>query len=188
MPSWWTTHTSSTHDPAEDRVVRVAGPVNAVARGGVSQRHGRRAVAGVAGVPEMIGSVVADQDVAALADLAVPGVAARCRRRPGSPGSASRRPTARRAGPAGRPAGASSGARQDRKTSGEAKASQRAVRPMNHRASSFRMRSAGHRLRSLVGSGGARWTVAIGPSCAVHHTLRSAHRDGTLKSVIQMGR
>ncbi len=60
----------------EDRVFRVAGPVNAVGRGGVSQRHRRRSVAGIAGVPEMKGSVVADQDVAALADLAVPGVAA----------------------------------------------------------------------------------------------------------------
>ena len=60
----------------EDRVVGVAGPVDAVARGGMPERHGRRAVAGIAGVPEVIGSVVADQDVAALADLAVPGVAA----------------------------------------------------------------------------------------------------------------
>ena len=60
----------------EDRVFGIAGPVNAVARGGQAQRHGRRAVAGVAGVPETIGSIVADQDIASLADLAVPGVAA----------------------------------------------------------------------------------------------------------------
>ncbi len=59
----------------EDRVVGVAGPVNAVARSGMAQRHGRRPVAGVAGVPEMIGSIVVDQDVASFADFAVPGVA-----------------------------------------------------------------------------------------------------------------
>ena len=59
----------------ENRVFGVAGPVNAVARGGQAQRHGRRAVAGVAGVPETVGSIVADQDVASFADLAVPGVA-----------------------------------------------------------------------------------------------------------------
>ena len=59
----------------EDGVFGVASPMNAVARGGQPQRHGRRAVDGIAGVPETIGSIVADQDVAALADLAVPGVA-----------------------------------------------------------------------------------------------------------------
>ena len=60
----------------ENRVSGVAGPVNAVARSGMAQRHGRRAVAGIAGVPEMISSIVADQDIAALADFAIPGVAA----------------------------------------------------------------------------------------------------------------
>ena len=59
----------------ENRVFGVAGPVNAVARGGQPQRHGRRPVARVAGVPETVGSIVADQDVASLADLAVPGIA-----------------------------------------------------------------------------------------------------------------
>ena len=61
--------------PVENGVFGIAGPMNAVARGGQPQRHGRRAVAGVAGVPETVGSVVADQDVAPLADLAVPGIA-----------------------------------------------------------------------------------------------------------------
>src|SRR5579863_3817149 len=58
----------------EDWVGRVARPVDAVARCGVAERHRRRSVGGVAGVPEMVDRVISDQDVAAFADLAVPGV------------------------------------------------------------------------------------------------------------------
>ena len=41
----------------------------------MAERHRGRAVAGVSRVPEIIVSIVAEQDVASLADLAVPGVA-----------------------------------------------------------------------------------------------------------------
>ena len=60
----------------EDRVGRVAVPADAVARGGVSQGHGGWSVVGIAGVPQVVSAVVADEDIAAFADLAVPGVAA----------------------------------------------------------------------------------------------------------------
>ncbi len=98
---------------------------------------------GVAGVPETIGSIVADQDVAALADLAVPGVASRAGedrvlrdRRPAGQWPGGRGLLEDRPGEIGgqrRPPGSRAREARPRRcqTSGAS---------MNHRASSSRMR------------------------------------------------
>src|SRR5262249_44473382 len=57
--------------PGEDRVGRVARPAQAVGRGGVAEELGRREVVVVAGVPQVVRPALAE-DIAALADLAVP--------------------------------------------------------------------------------------------------------------------
>ena len=108
----------------------------------------------------------------------------RCRRRPGSRGSASRRPMARRAGPAGRPAARDwRPAVPVRITSerGEAKASQTSGASMNHLRVPPGCEWPGivcDRCRAR-----SRQRVAIAPRpVALHLTLRSANLDGTLNS------
>ena len=74
-PRCFRTKTSSSPGPGVDRVGRVARPVQAVGRGGVAEELGGRTLVVVAGVPEVEHLAVAE-DVPALPDLSVPGVAA----------------------------------------------------------------------------------------------------------------
>ena len=118
--------------PEKIGLLGIAGPVNAIARGGMAQRHRRRPVDRRSRCTKGDMFHRRRPGCSPARGSCGPRCRGRCRRRPGSQGSASRRPNARRraSGRTGRARLVACGCQQDRKQSepdqGE---STRAMRP-----------------------------------------------------------